>query len=147
MYIQQILIWLIFNCYIQMNNLRIAYTNIYTLRYGCPLKQLDVIHTLINQYTGLVDTLGYSIFVSNLLGLAVQCLESASANALLVLLFTELGEESPCTCLGPSTHIRFSYHLTPSSTECNHGFYLNYTVHELWSGNPPVCTHAVPWGL
>lgn len=130
-----------------MNNLTIAYANIYTLKYGSPLKQLDAIHKLTNQYIGLVDTLDTLIFISNFLELAVLCLESASAHVFLGLFFTELGEENTCTYLCPSTHIRFSYHLTQSSTECNQGFYLNYTEHELWSGNPPVCTHAVPWGL
>ena len=49
--------------------------------------------------------------------------------------------------LCPSTHIRFSYPLTQSSTECNQGFCFNYTEHELWSGNSPVRTPAAPWRL
>lgn len=89
-----------------MNNLTAAYTFVYL---GMVLKQLDVIHKLINQYSDIVYIL--HALVSNFLKIAVQCLELASVNAFLVLVFTESGRNTH-TCLCPSTHIRFSYHLT-----------------------------------
>lgn len=48
-----------------------------------------------------------------------------------MLFFTELGKENTCTCLCPSTRIRFSYRLTLNSIEHNSGLLLK--LHRTWT--------------